>query len=327
MNRREALLAMLTLGAPPLAAMLTFPVLAQTWPTKPIKLIVPYPPGGQTDIVSRYLAEKLGPVFSQTILVENRPGAQGIVGIEAAKNSASDGYAFVYVNASNICINPYLYENLPYDTLRDFVPVTQLGIVSLAMVVAAALYINTLPEFIAYAKANPGKVSFASFGTGSASHIFGEMLNGLAGIDMTHVPYKGAAPALQDIMAGHATMGIHDLAAAGPFVRSGRLVALALSGPQRWPLFPDLATFAEQGYPIEMAGWNGIFAPVGTPRAIVERMGAEINRIIQSPAGREQILKFGLLATGTTSEEYSAIIRRDSARWGDVIRKARIKAE
>lgn len=310
-----------------LVAMFAFPALAQTWPAKPIRLIVPYPPGGQTDTMSRYLADKLRPVLGQTILVENKPGAGGIIGTVAAKNSAPDGYTFVYVIAANVCINPYIYKKLPYDALHDFAPVTHIGSAPLTMVVSAKLNIKTLPEFIAYAKANPGKVSFASYGTGSASHIYGEMLNSLAGIDMTHVPYKGAGPAVQDIMAGHATTGIQDFSTVGQLVRSSNLVALAVTGPQRWPPFPDIPTFVEQGYPLDMLGWNGILAPAGTPLAIIERMGTEINHIIQTPEGREQVLKFGLLTTGTTPEEFSAIIRRDTARWGEVIHSAGIKAE
>ena len=310
-----------------IAAMFTFPALAQTWPAKPIRLIVPYPPGGITDIVTRYLADRLRPVLGQPVLVENKAGANGIVGTEMAKNSAPDGYTFVYTAVSSICIPPHIVEKLPYDGLRDFAPVTQTGVTVLAMVVSPALKVNNVAEFIALAKANPGKASYASFGTGGSSHIFGEMLKGLAGIDMTHVPYKGSGPAAQDVMAGHAMMGIVDLAGAGPGLRSGALVGLAVTGTQRWPLFPEIPTFAEQGSPLDMTGWNGVLAPAGTPRAIVERMGAEINRIIQTPEGREQILKFGLLVTGTTTEEFSAIIRRDTARWGEVIRKAGIKAD
>ena len=309
-----------------IAVLFALPAFAQ-WPAKPVRLISPYPPGGQTDIISRYLADKLQPVLGQPVLVENRAGAQGIVGIEAAKNSPADGYTFVYANVSNISLNPHMHEKLPYDGLRDFAPVTQLGLSVLAMVVPASLNVKTLAEFIGYAKSNPGKVSFASFGTGSTSHIYGEMLKGSAGIDMTHVPYKGAGPAVQDVLAGHATMTIQDLASVGPNVRAGKLIALAVTGPQRWPLFPELQTFPEQGHPLDIAGWNGIMAPVGTPKAVVERMSAEINRIIQSPEGREQILKFGLLVTGTTPEEFSAVIRRDTPRWGAVIRAAGIKGD
>jgi len=308
-------------------ALLPALALAQAWPAKPIKLIAPYPPGGQTDIVSRWLAEKLQPALGQPLLIENKAGAQGIVGIEAAKNSPADGYTFVYANVSNISINPHVHEKLPYDGLRDFAPVTQLGLTVLAMVVPPSLNVKSLKDFIDYAKANRGKVSFASFGAGSTSQIYGEMLKGAAGIEMTHVPYKGAAPAVQDTIAGHTQMAIQDLASVGPHLASGRLLALAVTGPRRWPLLPDLPTFAELGYPLDIAGWNGIMAPAGTPRAAIERLGTEINRVIQSPEGREQMLKFGLLATGTTPEEFAEIIRRDTPRWGEVIRKAGIKAQ
>ena len=312
-----------------LVALLCAPLvaLAQAWPAKPVRLIAPYPPGGQTDIVSRWLGEKLAPVLGQPLLVENRAGAQGIVGLEAAKNSAPDGYTFVYANVSNISLNPHMHDKLPYDGQKDFVPVTQLGLTVLAMVVTPALGPKTVAEFVALARAQPGKVSFASFGIGSSSHVYGEMLNAAAGLDMVHVPYKGAGPAVQDILAGHATTGIHDLGTVGPQVAAGRLVALAMTGPKRWPLLPEVATFAEQGYPLDVAGWNGIMAPAGTPQPIAERMSAEINRVIQSPEGREQMLKFGLLATGTTPAEFAAIIRSDTPRWGEVIRKAGIKAQ
>jgi tripartite-type tricarboxylate transporter receptor subunit TctC len=301
--------------------------LSQPWPSKPIRLIAPYPPGGQTDVVSRWLGEKLAPVLGQPVLVENRAGARGAVGLQAAKNAAPDGYTFVYTNVSNLSIAPNLDVGLPYDAQKDFAPVTQLGLTVLAMVVPSALGPRNLKDFIAYAKANPGKLSFASFGNGSTSHVYGEMLKAAAGLDLVHVPYKGAGPAVQDTLGGQVHMTIQDLASVGAHVASGRLVALAVTGPRRWPALPDLPTFLEQGYPLDIAGWNGIHAPAGTPRPIVERMSTEINRIIQTPEGREQMQKFGLLATGTTPEEFAAVIRRDTPRWGEVIRKGNIKAQ
>lgn len=309
-------------------AILSLPAWAQSaWPDKPIKLVAPYPPGGQTDLVSRFLAERLAATLGQSVIVENKVGAQGIVGLEAVKNAPADGYTFVYVNVSNISINPHVHAKLPYDGLRDFAPVSQIGLTVLAMVVPPSLGVKTLPEFIALAKAQPGRLSFASFGNGSTSHIYGEMLKGSAGLQMTHVPYKGAGPATQDTMAGHAQMAIQDLGAVGQFVRSGRLIALAMTGPRRWPALPDVPTFAEQGQPLDIAGWNGIMAPAATPRPIVERMSVEINKIIQSPDGRERMLQMGLLATGTTPQEFAEVIRRDTPRWGEVIRKAGIKID
>ena len=303
------------------------PAFAQAWPNRPIKFIIPYPPGGQTDIVTRWLADRLTPVLGQPVVPENRAGAQGSVGLQVAKSALPDGYTFVYTNVSNISINPHIQANLPYDGLKDFATVTQLGLSVLAMVVPTSLNVKTLPEFIDYTKKNPGKVSFASFGNGSSSHVYGEMLKGAAGIDMIHVAYKGAGPAVQDIIAGHAQMGIHDLASVAAGLSGNRLVALAVTGPKRWPALPNLPTFAEQGYPLDIAGWNGIQAPAGTPKPILDRLSAEINRIIQSPEGREQILKFGLLVTGTTPEEFAEIIRRDTPRWGTVIRGAGIKGD
>ncbi len=300
---------------------------AQVWPSKPIRLIAPYPPGGQTDIVSRWLGEKLTPVLGQPLVVENRAGAQGAVGLQAAKTAAADGYTFVYSNVSNLSIAPNLGVALPYDAQKDFAPVTQLGLTVLAMVVPSTLGPKNLKEFIAWAKANPSAANFASFGNGSTSHVYGEMLNAAAGLKMVHVPYSGAGPAVQATIAGQTQMAIQDLAAVGPHIASGRVVAMAVTGPRRWPALPDLPTFAEQGYPLDIAGWNGIHAPAGTPRPIIERMSIEINRIIQTPEGREQMLKFGLLATGTTPEELAEVIRRDTPRWGEVIRKGGIKAQ
>ena len=308
-------------------ALLSFQAGAQNWPAKPIRLISPYPPGGQTDIVSRWLGEKLAPVLGQPVIVENRAGAQGAVGLQAAKNAAPDGTTFVYTNVSNMSIAPSLEATLPYDAQKDFAPVTQLGLTVLAMVVPSSLGPKTLKEFVAWAKANPGKGSFASFGNGSTSHVYGEMLKAAAGIDLVHVPYKGAGPAVQDTLGGQVQMTIQDLAAVGPHIASGRVIPLAVTGPRRWPALPDLPTFVEQGYPLDIVGWNGIHAPAGTPRPVIERMSAEINKIIQTPEGREQMLKFGLLVTGTTPDELADVIRRDTPRWAEVIRKAGIKSQ
>jgi tripartite-type tricarboxylate transporter receptor subunit TctC len=310
-----------------LLLLLSLEAAAQAWPSRPIKLIAPYPPGGQTDVVSRWLGDRLTPVLGQTVIVENRAGAQGAVGLQAAKNSAPDGYTFVYSNVSNLSIAPNLGVALPYDAQKDFAPVTQLGLTVLAMVVPAQLGPKNLKDFIAWAKANPTGANFASFGNGSTSHVYGEMLNAAAGLKMVHVPYTGAGPAVQAILGGQVQMTIQDLAAVGPHIASGRVLPMAVTGPRRWPALPDLPTFLEQGYPLDIAGWNGIHAPAGTPRPIIERMSTEINRIIQTPEGREQMLKFGLLATGTTPEELGEVIRRDTPRWGEVIRKGGIKAQ
>ena len=302
------------------AALVASPVHADTWPSKPIKLIVPYPPGGQTDIVSRWLGEKLSPILGQPIVIENKAGAQGIVGLQAGKQAAPDGYTLIYANVSNLLINKFAYAKLPYDT-SDFEMVTQLGLSVLGMVVQKEMGVKNVAEFIDKVRNTRTKASFASFGAGSSSHLYGEMFNGAAKLDMVHVPYKGAGPAVQDIVGGIATMGIQDFAATKAFRDAGRLQVLAVTGPKRWPLDPDVPTFAEQGFPLDLAGFNGIVAPKGTPRPIVERVSNEINKLIQSKAGTEKLLQMGLLATGTTPAQFQAEIDRDLPRWGEVFRK------
>jgi tripartite-type tricarboxylate transporter receptor subunit TctC len=301
--------------------------LAQAWPAKPIKLIAPYPPGGQTDFVARYFAEKLTPVLGQQVIVENKAGAQGMVGAEMAKNAAPDGYTFVYVNSSMMCINPYVYKKLPYDGFKDFVPVTQHGLAPLAMVVPPSLGVSSVKEFMAWARKRKGKVNYASFGNGSSSHIWGEMLNQSEKLDMTHVPYRGAGPAIQDALAGHIPVTIQDLAASGGAISGGKLKALAVTSTVRWPRLPDVPTFKDLGYQIDLVGWNGIMAPAGTPKPIVDRMSAEIRKLVQTPEGKDKLLDMGLFATGTTSEEMLEIMKSGCAAWGDAVRRAGIQPE
>jgi len=300
---------------------------AQAWPNKPIKLIAPYPPGGQTDVVSRYFADKLTTALGQQVLVDNKPGAQGMVGAEIAKNAAPDGYTFLYVNSSMMCINPYVYKKLPYDGFKDFVPVTQHGLAPLAMVVPPTLGPKSVKEFVAWARERKGKVSFASFGTGSSSHIWGEMLNQAEKLDMTHVPYKGAGPAIQDTLAGHIPMTIQDLAAGGPAIFSGKLTPLAVTSNVRWPRLPDVPTFEQAGYNINLTGWNAILAPAGTPKEIVERMSAEIRKLVQTPEGKEKLLDMGLFATGTTPAELTEIMKTGCAAWGEAVKRAGVEPE
>ncbi|MCA0300865.1 MAG: tripartite tricarboxylate transporter substrate binding protein [Proteobacteria bacterium] len=300
---------------------------AQAWPSKPIRLIAPYPPAGQTDVVSRYFADKLSAVLGQQVIVENKPGAQGMVGAEIAKNAAPDGYTFLYVNSSMMCINPFVYKKLPYDGFKDFVPVTQHGLAPLAMVVPPSLGLKSVKDFVEWARQRKGKVSFASFGTGSSSHIWGEMLNQAEKLEMTHVPYKGAGPAIQDTLAGHIPMTIQDLAAGGPAIFSGKLTPLAVTSTVRWPRLPDVPTFEQAGYKIDLVGWNAILAPAGTPRDIVDRMSAEIRKLVQTPEGKEKLLDMGLLATGTTSAELAEIMRTGCAAWGDAVKRAGVEPE
>jgi len=300
---------------------------AQAWPTKPIKLVAPYPPGGQTDVVARYFAEKLSGVLGQQVIVENKAGAQGMVGAEIVKNAAPDGYTFVYVNSSMMCINPYVYKKMPYDGFKDFVPVTQHGLAPLMMVVPPTLGPKSVKEFVAWARERKGKVNFASFGLGSSSHIWGEMLNQAEKLDMTHVPYKGAGPAIQDTLAGHIPMTIQDLASSGPAISGGKLAPLAVTSAVRWPRLPNVPTFNEVGYKIDLVGWNGIMAPAGTPKEITERLSAEIRKLVQTQEGKEKLLDMGLFATGTTPAEMAEIMKTGCAAWGDAVKRAGVEPE
>ena len=299
----------------------------QAWPTKTIRLVAPYPPAGQTDVVSRYFADRLTGILGQQVIVENKPGANGMVGMEIVKNAAPDGYTFVYVNSSMMCINPYVYKKLPYDGFKDFIPVTQHGLAPLAMVTPPSLGLKTVKQFVAWANERKGKVNYASFGIGSSSHIWGEMLSQAEKLDMTHVPYKGAGPAIQDTLAGHIPVTIQDLAASGPSIAAGKLNALALTSAVRWPRFPDIPTFNELGYKISLTGWNGVMAPAGTPKPIVERLSREITKLVQSLEGREKLLDMGLFATGTTSEEMTEIMKTGCAAWGDAVKRAGVVPE
>jgi tripartite-type tricarboxylate transporter receptor subunit TctC len=307
--------------------MISSQVLAQGYPSKPVRIVVPYTAGGPADLLVRGLGQKLNDVWGQQVIVENKPGAQGMVGAEIAKNSPPDGYTFLYVNSSMMCINPYVYKKLPYDGFKDFVPVTQHGLAPLAMVVPPTLGPKSVKEFVAWARGHKGKVSFASFGNGSSSHIWGEMLNQAEKLDMTHVPYKGAGPAIQDTLAGHIPMTIQDLAASGPSISGGKLTPLAVTSTVRWPRLPDVPTFEEAGYKINLVGWNGILAPAGTPKEITERVSAEIRKLVQTPEGKEKLLDMGLFATGTTPAELTEIMKTGCAAWGEAVKRAGVEPE
>jgi tripartite-type tricarboxylate transporter receptor subunit TctC len=324
MNRRHALLASLSAA---LAAR-TAPSLAQAWPGKPIRLIIPYPPGGQTDIVGRWLGARLSAVLGQQVVMDNRAGAQGIVGMSAAKGAAPDGYTFVYSNVSISLINRFAHAKLPYDALTDFEPVSLLGFTTLGLAVPQASGLKTLDELVRHVKANPGKTTYASFGIGSTAHIYGEMFNGAAGLDMAHVPYKGTAPATVDVAAGRATAGYIDFASMGPMIQGGKLLVLAVTGTQRWPQQPTVPTFGELGYPLDLPGWAGIMAPKGTPRPIIERMSQEIAKIMQTAEGKADMLeKGGIIAVGSTPGEFADRLQRDAPRWGEAFAKSGVKPQ
>ncbi len=317
----------------PLLALLLFalpsaPALAQAWPAKPIRLIIPYPPGGQTDIVGRWLGQRLSQSLGQPIVIDNRAGAQGIVGMSAAKAAEADGYTYVYSNVSISLINRYAHAKLPYDVLTDFEPVSLIGYTTLGLAVPAESGMKTLADLIRFVKANPGKTTFASFGIGSSAHIYGEMLNGAANLDMAHVPYKGTAPATIDLVAGRATAGYIDFSSMGAMIQAGKLTVLAVTGTRRWPVYPDVPTFGELGFPLDLPGWAGIMAPKGAPRAAVERLALEIARALQTPEGQKDMVeKGGIIAVGSTPAEFADVLKRDAPRWGAAFARSGVKPQ
>ena len=302
-----------------LACLAASPALAQdsTWPNRPIRLIAPYPPGGQTDIVARWLAEQLRPVLPQPIIVENRAGAQGIIGTQAAIAAPADGYTVLYVNASITLINPVIHPGPPYDTFRDLAPVAQFGTAALVLTLRPDRGIDSLEALLAEARRRPGELSYASFGVGSASHLYGAMLERAAGVRMSHVPYRGSALAVQDVVAGHAFLSINDEAVSVPLVQDGRLRALAVTGTQRIAPLPEVPTFKERGFGggLELLGFNGLMMRAGTPTAILQRFAEAVLGAVRTPQGRERLAAMGLLATGLGPPEFAAQLRHDAPGW------------
>ena len=309
----------------------TLPVataLAQSWPTKPIKLIVPYPPGGGNDNLARIFATKLGERLGQPVVVENKPGAGTLIGSEAAAKSPGDGYTLFLSSIVTHALAPALYAKIPYDPIKDFVPITVLAVAPTVLVVNKDLPATTVPDLTALAKANPGKYTFASGGNGTTPHVSGEIYKSMTGTDLLHVPYKGGGPALTDLMGGQVNMMFDTAASAMPHVRSGKLRAIAIATPKRHPDFPDLPTFAEQGMPdYSINSWYSLHAPAGTPRDIVLRVHGEIVAILKLPDVAERLRALNADPGGMPPDEFGVFVKSELDRYGAVIRKAGIKLE
>ena len=304
-----------------IAAALPLTAIAQSWPSKqPIKIIVVYPPGGASDVTARLIASKLTESIGQSVVVENKPGANGIIATEFVAKAAPDGYTLLMANLGPNAINPVIYKKLPYDAVKDFSAITLTTIVPQFIVVAPSQPINSLAELIAYTKANPGKVTFASAGNGASNHLSGELFNSMAGIKMVHVPYKGDAPGLVDVMSGQVTVALPTAIAAAPSVRSGQLRALAVTSNKRLPSFPDVPTVAETLPGFEAVSWGGIMAPAGTPPAIINRLNAEILKILKIPEVAEKLKGLGAEIVGSTPMQFDAYVKSEIAKWGKVAR-------
>ena len=317
----RAALAVLMLGA-------LIPASSQPYPNRPIKFIIPFPPGGGLDHTARTIGPKLAEVLGQSIVIENKAGAGGIVGAEFAKNQPADGYTIFLGNTGTMGLYPAVYQKLPYDALKDFVPVGQLISNTLVAVIGAQVPANTLAEFIAWAKANPGKVSYASGGSGAITHLAGEMLKTQAGIDMLHVPYKGSAPAVTDLLGGQVHLLIDVAAVSQQHVKAGKLKALAVTSAKRNPAFPDLPTFDEAGLKgYQATGWQGILVPAGTPRAVIDRLADAVQKVMADPAIREKFMAVGSEAMPTGPDAFAAFIRTEIDKWSGIAKAANVKIE
>ncbi|MBR1200617.1 tripartite tricarboxylate transporter substrate binding protein [Bradyrhizobium sp. AUGA SZCCT0240] len=300
---------------------------AQSYPERRITFVVPYPAGGATDVSARLLANKLSEAWKQPVVVENKSGGGGVVGNDYVAKAQPDGYT-VLVAITQIIQAPSLVAKLPYDVFKDLAPVTQVGLSTIVLTVPEAQPIKTVKELIDHAKANPGKVPYGSFGNATTSHLYGELLKKNAGIDMTHVPYRGAAPLVNDLLNNTVTAGFVDLTTAGPQIQAGKVRALAVGGEKRRTQLPNVPTLAELGFPgFEAEGWVGVFVPAATPKDIVTKLSAELARIIASPEGVAGLETVSLMPVGGSAETFAATLRRDSARWADVVKATGVKGE
>jgi tripartite-type tricarboxylate transporter receptor subunit TctC len=301
---------------------------AQAWPSKPIKYIVPFAPGGTTDILARTISEKLSVALGQPVVVENKPGAGGGLGADFTAKAAPDGYTIMGGTISTHAINASLYANLPYDPVKDFVAVTLIARVPNMLVINPNIPAKNVTELIALLKANPGKYTFASSGNGTSQHLSGELFKSMAGVDMQHIPYKGSPPALQDVVGGQVSMTFDNITTAWPLAKAGKLRALAVTTAKRSSVAPEVPTLAESGLVgLEVGSWQGVFAPAGTPPDIVKRLNSEIVKIINMPDVKEKLIALGAEPVGDTPEQFGAYVKTEVAKWSDVVKKSGAKVD
>lgn len=299
---------------------------AEPWPSHPIKIIVPAQAAAAPDTAARLIGNALTAAYGQPVIIENRPGAQGMTGSATAKAAAPDGYTFVLMTSSNVCGNPYLRKSIPYDVAKDFEAVGLVGSSPVMFVVPKSLGVKTMPEFIAYAQAHKGKLAYSTPGIGSSGHLHGELVSKAYGLELLHVPYQGGASAINAILADQVQMSVSDLSIQ-PHVDSGRLVGLALTGNKRWPRLPQVPTLSETGFSGSLLGWMGLMAPHKTPRDIIEKVNAVMKKVTSSSAGQEQLLNAGNIAGTGSPEDMAAEIRNGCPAWGDAAKKANIEPE
>lgn len=301
---------------------------AQAWPAKTVRLIIPFPPGGATDILGRVMAQKLGDQLGQSVVVENRPGAGGAIGSEMTAKAAPDGYTIQMATVSTHSVGPALNPKTPYDVKRDFAPVIHLADATNVLIVAPTLPVANLKEFIAYLKANPGRLNFSSSGNGTIVHMTGEMFKMQTATFAVHIPYRGTALAIPDIISGQVGFMFDNITSTLPHVKSGKVKALGISQLKRSPLLPEIPTIDEAGLKgFESNTYFGVFAPAGTPAAVVQRLNAEINRALQAADFKERLAANGAEGVGGTPEQFARVIERETAKYAAVIKRAGIKPE
>jgi tripartite-type tricarboxylate transporter receptor subunit TctC len=300
---------------------------AQAYPAKPVRMIINYPPGGPTDLVGRLTAQYLSEVLGQQVVVENRSGAGGTVGMATLAKSPPDGYTISLGANGEIAIAPNLYAKLPYDPTRDLAPISRVGASQLLLVVHPSLPAKSVKELIGIAKAKPGAINFASAGTGSTAHLCAELFKALANIDVVHVPYKGAGPALSELIGGQVEFLITGVSSAMPHVKAGRLRALGSTGTKRLAVAPDVPTIGETVRGYEANSWYGIFAPAGTPQPIIDRLHAELAKMVRRSDMKERLESMGVEPEGTSPAQLAAQVREEIAKWGKVVKFAKVKVE
>src|SRR4051812_7024739 len=324
-SRRRLLVgAALSIAAPPIAAPY---VRAQTFPSKPIKLVVPYSPGGGADTTARLIAPKLQEVFGETVVIDNRPGAGGVIGDDVVAKAPPDGHTLL-IGAFAHAVNPSLLPKMPFRTPEDFAPISLLVTVPELMVITPSHPAKTVAELVAMAKVQPGKLFYASSGNGSAQHLAAELFKLRTGTEIGHVPYKGGGPAVADVAAGHVPFYFGNMSAALPQARAGRVRALAVTSLQRSPAAPDVPTLAEAGVKdCEISEWNALLAPAGTPPAVLERLHTEVAKIMRLDDIKTKFADLGAEAIGSTPQEFAAFLRAEMAKWAEVVKVANIKIE
>jgi tripartite-type tricarboxylate transporter receptor subunit TctC len=304
------------------------PAWCQPYPNKPLKLILPFPAGGPTDIVARAMGQGLTEALGHNVVIDNRPGGGGIIGSVLAAKAPADGYTMLLGGITIFGVAPSLRKDLPFDPVKDFQPVTLATRQPILLMTHPSLPAKSVKEFIALAKARPGEINYASSGPGGSGHMAGELFKLVTGVSLVHIPYKGAPPALNELIAGQVQVMFGTILASAPHIRSGRVRGLAITGAQRSNALPDVPTFAQAGLPTyDASSWNGILVPAGTPRAIVERLNAELVRILKSPAVLERLAQDGADPAPTTPEEFAAFMRTEVAKWAKVVQAAHIRID